>query len=50
MYEAVADSVALEFFAVNQTTGQVTLIKSLSEDVYNGLTYRVSGIINVSYC
>lgn len=41
MYELVADNVALEFFAINPLTGDVTLIKDLRTDTFNGLTYRV---------
>jgi len=41
MYEAVADNVALQYFAVNNETGDVTLIKDLRDDPYMSLSYQV---------
>jgi len=46
MYELVADSVALEFFSINPQTGVVTLIKDLTQDSFNGLTYRVGDTLS----
>lgn len=47
MYELVADSVALEFFAINPTSGVVRLIKPLTDDSFNALTYRVCVVVVV---
>ncbi|WAQ95973.1 FAT4-like protein, partial [Mya arenaria] len=40
-YEAVADNVALQFFAINPVTGHVTLTQDLNNDPFRSVLYQL---------